>query len=333
MRRKVIKQGHNTLTMTLPSNWTKKLKISAGDELELEEKQNGLFLTTEKRLNSGKRAEFNITDMDIPTIWKYFMSVYREGYEEVKVYFDSLKTLDYPYKFLTQHRISPKTSRFFKDSKKRSISTALQGFVDRFIGFEIVEHGKDYILIKDLGGITSKEFDNSLRRVFLLLQQMAEEIFESIISGNTSSLEAMHDIDINLDKFHDYCIRVLNKIGNKDPEKKSLYFTTLFLIEMMGDEFKNIAIHLTQDFSSGKFQNIKPLVKFIKEQIDNYYDLYYKFDKEKIKKISELDKKTYMDFPRLYKRANEEEKEIFHHLRMIGRYINSLLELRIEMEY
>ena len=79
------------------------------------------------------------------------------------------------------------------------------------------------------------------------------------------------------------------------------------------------------------FERIEKLTEF--PQIDNYYDLYYKFDKDKIKKISELDQKTYMDFPKLYKRANEEEKEVFHHLRMIGRYINSLLELRIEMEY
>lgn len=330
MRRRVIKQGHNTLTVTLPSEWTKKHNISPGDELELEEKQNALYLTTEKKLNQGKKAEFDITEMDIPTIWKYFMSVYREGYDEVKVYFDSMKTLDFPYKFITHHRTSPK---LVKANKKRSITTALQGFVDRFIGFEIVEHGKDYILIRDLGGITSKEFDNSLRRVFLLIQQMAEETLEAINTGDTSLLESMHDIDINLDKFHDYCIRVLNKIGNKDPEKKSLYFSTLYLLEMMGDEFKNIAIHLTHDFPKSNFQNIKPLAKFVKEQIENYYDLYYKFDKEKINSISQVDQKTYIDVPKLYKKANEEEKEVFHHLRMIGRYINSLLELRIEMEY
>jgi len=330
MRRKVIKQGHNTLTITLPSNWTKKLNISAGDELELEEKHTGLHLTTEKRLNSGRKTEFDITKMDIPTIWKHFMAVYREGYDEVRVYFDSIKTLDFPYKFITNHRISPK---MIKQNKKKSITTVLQGFVDRFIGFEIVEHGKDYILIKDLGGITGKEFDNSLRRVFLLLQQMADETLEALITGDTTSLESIHDIDINLDKFHDYCIRVLNKIGNKEPEKKSLYFATLYLIEMMGDEFKNIGIHLTQDFPEGRFQNIKPLAKFIKEQVDCYYHLFYKFDDEKIRFISERDRRNYIDVPKLYKKANEEEKEVFHHLRMIERYINSLLELRIEMEY
>ena len=104
MRRKVIKQGHNTLTMTLPSNWTKKLNISPGDELELEERQNGLFLTTEKKLKQGRKAEFDITNMDIPTIWKYFMAVYREGYDEVLVKFSD-KKLENPYKFFTSHRV------------------------------------------------------------------------------------------------------------------------------------------------------------------------------------------------------------------------------------
>jgi hypothetical protein len=35
----------------------------------------------------------------------------------------------------------------------------------------------------------------------------------------------------------------------------------------------------------------------------------------------------------MYKKASEDEKEGFHNLRMISRYINSLMELRIEMEY
>ena len=162
---------------------------------------------------------------------------------------------------------------------------------------------------------------------------MAEETLEALMTGDTSLLESIHDIDINLDKFHDYCIRVLNKIGNKEPEKKSLYFATLYIIEMMADEFKNIGIHLTHDFPEGKFQNIKHLASLIKEQIDGYYSLFYKFDDEKIRQMSEVDKNIYVDVPKLYKKANEEEKEVFHHLRMIGRYINSLLELRIEMKY
>lgn len=330
MKRRVIKQGHNTLTLTLPSKWVKDLNIHAGDEIELIEKEKGILLTSEKHQGEIKKIEFNISDMDIPTIWKHFMSVYREGYDEVKVNFNQKLEIDNPYKFMTEYRFDKETK---KKPNKIQVTSALQGFVNRFIGFEIVEHSKDYILIKDMGAPTYKEFENSLRRVFLLFQQMAEETLNSIEIGDTSNLNSIHDIDINLDKFHDYCIRVLNKTGCQNGKKHHLLFSTLYLLEMAADEFKNISIHLTNDFSNSKFGNIRKMVEYIKEQIGNYYDLFYRFDEKKVKKISELDQRTYIEVPEMYKKASEDEKEVFHHLRMIGRYINSLMELRIEMEY
>lgn len=330
MKRKIIKQGHNTLTVTLPSKWVKDLNLNAGDEIELIEKDKSILITSEKHNGEIKRAEFDVSNMDIPIIWKHFMSVYREGYDEVKVKFDPKSELESPYKFMTEHRFD---TRYKKSYEKKPIMSSLQEFVNRFIGFEIIEQSKDFVLIKDMGAPTAKEFDNSLRRVFLLFQQMAEETLDAIEKGDPSNLIGMHDIDINLDKFHDYCVRVLNKIGNQNSKKTSLLFATLYLLEMAGDEFKNIAIHLINDINKPKFDNIKKMVELIKEQIGNYYDLFYKFDEEKVRKISDLDIKTYLGVPAIYKKASEDEKEIFHHLRMIGRYINSLMELRIEMEY
>ena len=71
----------------------------------------------------------------------------------------------------------------------------------------------------------------------------------------------------------------------------------------------------------------------IKQEIDMYYDLFYKFDKKKLAEICELDRKSLASFCDIHKKANYEEKEIFHHLRMIGKYIGALVELRIEMEF
>ncbi|MFA6022666.1 MAG: AbrB/MazE/SpoVT family DNA-binding domain-containing protein [Candidatus Pacearchaeota archaeon] len=329
MRRKVIKQGHNTLTITLPNEWVKRFSIQPGSEVDIIEKDNGLFINSEKN-HIIKRAEFDITGMDIPTIWKYFMSIYREGYSEVLVKFEPNIQIDNPYKFLSQHKLSIKLN---KKTEKKPIIEALQGFVNRFIGFEIVEHGKDYILIKEMGEMTSKEFDNSLRRVFLLIQEMAEETEEAIRTNNPKILSHMYDVDINLDKFHDYCIRVLNRQGYKETRKTSLLFATLYLLELTGDELRNMSFHLIYDFPNAKLSNLAALAASTKEEIDNFYDLFYKFDKEKIKLISEKDKEMYLNFTKIYKNAPEEEKEIFHHLRMINRYINALLELRIEMEF
>ncbi len=330
MKRKVIKQGHNTLTITLPSEWAKRFNLQSGNEVDLDEKNNGLFISTEKN-NFHRTAEFDISKMDIAMIWKYFMAVYREGYDEVKVTFNEKQDFDSPYKFFSQHRLDVKYKR---SRDKKTPLEALQNFVTRFIDFEIVEHGKDYVIIKEMGEPSSKQFDNSLRRIFLLLQEMAEQTLEAIKTNNPKLVAHMHDVDINLDKFHDYCVRILNRVGNKDQKKTSLLFTMLYLMELIGDEFKNISIHLLFDFPPNtKFKNIELLAQAVTDQINGFYDVFYKFDAEKIRVLSGIDQTTYMQIPQIYKKSNEDEKEIYHHLRMIERYINALLELRIEMEF
>ena len=163
---------------------------------------------------------------------------------------------------------------------------------------------------------------------------MTEEISDALHKKDSALLNNIHDIDTNLDKFHDYCIRVLNKVGNKDSRKTSLFFATLYLLELAGDEFKNIATHLVYDFKKIDYDNIITIIDSIKKQLDLFYEVFYTFDKSKINQISELDKERFANVNKVYNNIKkDEEKEIFHHLRIITRYINALTELRIEMEF
>ncbi len=330
MKRRIIKQGHNTLTITLPSKWVKNINLKQGDEVDLIEKENGLFLSTEKN-SEFLKAKIDVSEYDIPTIWKYFMSIYRQGYDELEVRFNPKIRLESPYKFFAQHKLD------LKYKKEHSTKTPLEFFnemINRFIGFEIVNYGKDFILIKEMSAPTSKEFDNSLRRVFLLIDHMTEEICESLAAKDMKKLNHIHDIDINLDKFHDYCIRILNKIGNKNTRKTSLLISTLYFLELIGDEFKVISYHLMYDYIKANYKNIKEIIESLKEQLNLFYEVFYKFDQSKINKMSELDKERYFSVDNVSKKVKkEEEKEIFHHLRIITRYLNALTELRIEMEY
>jgi phosphate uptake regulator len=329
MKRKIIKQGHNTLTVTIPAIWARRFNIQAGKEVDLIERDNGLFISSE-RSDDNRQVELNIAGMDIPTIWKHFMGVYREGFNEVKVKFTPGVKIESPYKFFTKHKLD---LRYKKEPEKKLPAEALQGFVNRFIGFEIVEHGKDYVLVKEMGEPTSKEFDNSLRRIFLLLQQMADECVEAMMANDSKIVEHMHDIDINIDKFQDYCIRILNKVGHKEPRKTSILFATLNLLELIGDEYKNIAGHIINDFSKAKFTNILDIAEGLRDEIYAFYELFYKYDLQKIKKIADIDQKIHFGVVEKYKKSTEDEKEVYHHLRVITRYINSLVELRVEMEF
>jgi len=336
MRRKLIKQGHSTLTVTLPIDWIKDLNLKAGNEVEILKKNKELVISAEKK-NEKTSVAIDIEGLDIPLIWKYFMAAYREGYDEIKVKFNPKDRYDSPYKFVTQHKFDQK----YDKQPKHTPLELIQRITNRFIGLELIEQYRDYCIVRGMTEISSKEFDNSLRRVFLVVMQMCEELEEAVKKNDHSLLEHTHDIDINLDKFQDYCIWVLNKTGFKETKKSSLMFSLLYLLEILGDEFKNISHHITMDLKGKSLKNLLKLTEITVEQFKKFYELYYSFDRKKLIELSKRDREIYSFLPQFYKKhlgkgkstLTDDELEIFNHLRRIGRYINSLVELRVEMEF
>lgn len=331
MRRKIIKQGRNTLTITLPNKWVKDYNIKQGNELEITEKGNILVITTEKK-SEEQRIEIDISDLDAYIIWKILMGVYREGYDEVKLKFNSEKKYDSPFVFFTQRTMD---RRFGKKPAKEKPISVIQKMMSRFIGFEIIEQHKDYCIVKDIAEISSKEFENSLRRIFLLIQQMAEEILEGMKTNDKEMLEQIKDIDINIDKFHDYCIRVLNKTGFKEVRKSCVLFSIIYLLEMLADEFKHMSMHLIKDNKTEKIdKGLINLGELVKEMFDSFYSLYYSFSMDKVCELSKKDKEIYNFLPEIYKRKHYSwvEIEVMNHFKRLVMYINAIIELRIEME-
>jgi len=334
MKRRIIKQGHNTLTITLPSKWAQRFNLRSGDEVDVSDRDNGLYISTEKHDDTLK-AVIDIKGLDVPTIWKYLMAVYREGYDEVKIIYDPKENYGPALKFFSVYIKNIKQGT--KPTKYSALETIRQ-MTARFIGYEVIEHHDDYCIIKDMGESTSKEFETSMRRIFLLIQQMAEEMLETIKTNNLVYANNIHDADINVDKFHDYCIRVLNKTGFKEVRKAHIYFSTLYLLEMLGDEFKSIAFHIMEDMQKTNLKNILPLAELIMDRINKFYDFFYKFDRNKLKDMSQNEIEVRFFMPNLRKKLGKNwitpnEVELMSHFRRISRYLNALLELRIEMEF
>ena len=331
MKRRIIKQGHNTLTVTLPSKWVQLFNLKPGDEIEINERENGLFLSTEKH-DDELKTEVDITGFDIATIWKYIMSVYREGYDEVKIIFDPMKKYDHPRRFFT----SESTDIRYGKNADHTPYEVLRVMASRFIGFEIIEHHKNYCILKNMAVLTSKEFDPSLRRVFLLLQQMGEETLESLKKNDSKIVAHMRDIDTNVDKFVDYCVRVLNKTGFKDVKKAHLLFSVLYLLELLGDEFKNLSGHLLRNMHKSPSKEIIELAEKSLKQVNDFYNLYYNFSRENLIAISDDNLIIRLHKENRAKKGEKlsvEEYQIMSHLARVGRYVKALIELRIEMEF
>ena len=164
MIRKVIKQGHNTLTVTLPSKWVKRFNLTAGREINLIERENGLFISSEK-LDSQGKIEIDIQGLSTHLIWNHLTTAYRAGYDTIVVKFEPDAEYDSPYKYFAHYIPDPN----FDSKKKLTPHEFLQQMASRFVGFEIIDYGKDFCTLQEIGQSTSKEFDSSLRRIFLFL--------------------------------------------------------------------------------------------------------------------------------------------------------------------
>ena len=62
MKRRIIKQGHNAYTVTLPINWIKRLNIKPKDEIDLNDNGNQVIISAKN--NSEKNSvTFDISDI------------------------------------------------------------------------------------------------------------------------------------------------------------------------------------------------------------------------------------------------------------------------------
>jgi phosphate uptake regulator len=332
MKRKIIRQGHNTLTLTLPNEWAKKLNLKAGDEIDVVESENSLIINGHQN-NAHSCCTIDISNFTVPLLWRYFQSAYRAGCEEIKVVFDPTKTQyeDAFHFYTTQFEYA----NFGEKIPPKTATVMIQEVVGRFIGIEIIESGKGYCIIREMGEVSPKEFENSLRRIFLVILELFDRILQAVEKNeiNDPSLcKEIHATDLTVDKFVDYCARILNRsVGIVPERKKQLIFSSLFLLELVGDEFKYIARHLAT--SKKSLKECIGLIKLAKEHFETYYKLYYKFDRNLAIKFGEMDYNIYKHNYKTKEKLQGESRSIAQHVMLISKFTLALVELRIQMEF
>ncbi len=332
MKRRIIKQGHNTMTITLPKEWTEKLNLRAGDELDVSENQGSLIV------NGKQKPDFLSTTIDIknfsiPMVWRFFQSAYREGYNEIKLLYDTnKKNQDGAFDFYTTQLAYEKMG---EKKRYKPVIDMIHELVSRFVGMEVIENGEGYCVVREMGELTSKEFDNSLRRIFLLIDELFKNILNKIennLIGDINICKEIHTIDRSIDRFVDYCCRINNRINDSSfQENKPIMFSTLFLLELLGDEFKYIGTHLAT--TNKKINEVLPFAFTVKEHFDMYYKLFYKFDKNTAINFGKNDFKIYNDFFESKESKNSNAQSIRRHFMQISKFLLCLVELRIEMEF
>jgi len=286
MKRKLIQMAGKTIVVSLPASWVKKYGLKKGEEIELEERGNTLSINTEKSLSVKK------TSLDLRSIkvsgQRIMAALYKRGYDEIDVVYDDIKQLE---------------------EVKKALSLEAKDF-------EIIQQSKNHCIIKSIAESTHKEFDNVLRRTFLVLNTMIEEIYEGLTSKDKKLIDAAKEHEKTNNKLTHFCRRSLNKKGYKDYEITAIMYTIIEQLENIADELKFLCDFLiSEDLKKLKVsKEVLDLFKDVQKNTNNFYELFYDFNLEKSEKFAEERKKIIETAKKLFMKKPNKEVKIVHHL-------------------
>ena len=261
-----MKVAESSALISLPYKWVKQHNIQKGDELEVEEKGNSIIIRTDS-FHSDKEVEVDISELDRTTIMYVIRSFYRLGYDSVKLIFKDPTTI------------------YQRKGKDISVISVIHTEINRLIGYEIMQEKENFCIIKDLQGTSDKDFEQVLRRIFLLLQDTVEEFIDGAKKNKKPMLESIENRHDTITKFVSHCLRLLSKRG-KDIGKTANNYHIIASLDRITDIIKYSARDLIES-------NIKisketaDIFNLTKENLLEFYEIYYKYNNEKIQNINE----------------------------------------------
>ncbi|MBS3168472.1 AbrB/MazE/SpoVT family DNA-binding domain-containing protein [Candidatus Woesearchaeota archaeon] len=316
MKRKIIKLGTATLVASLPSKWIKRFNIKQGDEVEVEERGNELVIATQKHSQNEQKL-INITDLDTKLVARYILSSYILGCDEMKIRFENNEILN------IKHNTKIPTMNFIQ----QIVNTKL-------IGVEVIEQKGNYCIIKDLTGTAENEFNRVIRRVFLLIMSMSEELLTNIKESNINNVKNVEYSRENIDRFINFCLRILNKKGHEDFQKTPLYYHIVMELRHITQVYEYIG----KEFTRRKKPVKKELIEALNEiniAFKTYYESFYKYDKDKALELVKVIRKYY---DMVNSVQYSEEPQYSHDVLLVGRMtmlavdLMNLAELKISLE-
>ena len=177
--RKVQQTGGSSYIVSLPKEWINRHGIHAKDTIGILPQPDGNLLIT-PYINSQqyiKEKSFDIDEIqNSDFLFRLLIGAYIMGYSIIKI----------------------------KSSKKfnHQMRTAIEGFINIAMGPEIIEETSNTILIKDLLDPKEMPFDKTIKRMYILAQNMHEDAVKALENGNKRSAEQVINRDDQIDRLN-----------------------------------------------------------------------------------------------------------------------------------
>ena len=225
--RKVQITGGSSYVISLPKTWAKSLNIQKNDPLGVIIQQDGTLLITPNinEIQLQKTKEFDVDTIDKPIhLFRYLIGAYISGYTIIKIKSDTL--------------IPP------------FVRTTARKFTHITIGQEVVEETTTSIIIKDILNPAEMPFENTIRRMCIIVKSMHEDAINALEKRDKALAEDVVLRDNELDRLHWLIARQQNIVSKNVQLAQKMgittgmianYFLISRIIERIGDHAVRIA--------------------------------------------------------------------------------------------
>lgn len=285
VKRKIIQIADSTQLVSLPRKWCQRLNIKKGDEIDIEEKGNKLIVST-KGNKEGEKIEFDIKHLE-PMTARFIHALYKRGIDEIKINFDKPAELE-----IVQKALGKET-----------------------VGYEIVEQSKNFCVVKNVSG-DLEDFEQILRRTFLLLITMADDGLVALKARSTADLTNLLPLEESNNRFTTTCRRYLNKKGHPSASVIGPLYYIIEDLEKIADHYKYLYSYFIDNDIKKMKMGEQALAYFEKTNklLKLFYELFYKPDKEKIAEIGKIRKELVKEWYTLLGKLKEPADILIYHI-------------------
>ena len=225
--RKIQVTGGSSYVLSLPKSWIRERNIQKNDPIGVVSQADGTLLITPniKYDRTTKSKEFPLKDYPDPQmLLRSLIGAYISGFTVIKI--------------TSAGRIPPK------------VRQVVRKFTQMTIGQEVAEETDNSITLKDILNPSEMPFENTIRRMYVIVKAMHEDAVYALEQGKRELAEDVAARDTDIDRLHWLIHRQFSLIidnpalslrMNITPSMASTYYQISRIIERVGDHAVLIA--------------------------------------------------------------------------------------------
>ncbi|PKL69282.1 MAG: PhoU family transcriptional regulator [Methanomicrobiales archaeon HGW-Methanomicrobiales-1] len=225
--RRVQVTGGASFVVTLPKDWAGEQHIKKNDPVGLIAQPDGTLLVTTKITEDPLQRikEINCSTIADPAfLFRLLIGTYITGFTMIRL--------------TTKQRFPP------------FVRTVVRDFSQMTIGQEVVEETESVIAIKDLLNPSEMPFENTIKRMFVIVKTMHEDAISALETRNKALSEDVVSRDMDVDRLNWLIARQTNMIMQNASLSRKMgistsmamhYYMLSRIIERIGDHAVRIA--------------------------------------------------------------------------------------------